>query len=99
MLRTPRNDDVEKAKDKAWIESFHREICKMGTESFPELCFSSVGDTSGNSIVVITQCTVMFQPPFGYTLQIQVTITGFQYEVHVMMKKWRSGVLESVADV
>jgi len=31
--------------------------------------------------------------------RIQVVIIGFQYEVHVLMKKWESGVVKCVADV
>ena len=92
--RTDRASEVDKAE----IESFHRKVCEMEA-CFPELCFSPVRDLSGNSMVVITQRTVMLHSPFGYTSRIRVLITGFQYEVHVLMKKWESGEVKCVADV
>ena len=94
-LGSPRCNIIDKAK----IESFHHEVCELGVDRFPELCFSPVQDISGNSMLVITQRTVMLHPPFGYTSRIQVTITGFEYEVHVLMKKWESGVFQSVFHV
>ena len=78
---------------------FHREVCEMRARCFPELCFAAVEDSSGNSMVMITQRTLNLHPPFGYMSRIRVSISGFQYEVHVMMKKWDSGVLDSIADL
>ena len=82
-LGSPRNDGIDKVK----IKMFHREVCEMGARCFPELCFAAVEDSSGNSMVMITQRTLNLHPPFGCMSQIQVSISGFQYEVHVMMKK------------
>ena len=57
----PRNDGVDKVKTKL----FHREICEMGTRCFPELCFATVEDSSGNSMIMITQRNLNLHPPFG----------------------------------
>ena len=40
----------------------------------------------------------MFCPPMGFTSRIQVTIRGFNYEVHVLMKKLDFGALESIVN-
>ena len=48
---SPRNDGIDKVKSAL----FHREVCDMGAKCFPELCFAPVQDSSGNSMVVITQ--------------------------------------------
>ena len=61
--------DTVSEDDKAKIESFHRKVCEMEA-CFRDLCFSSVRDISGNSTVVILQCTVMLHSPFGYTSRI-----------------------------
>ena len=90
---------INNAADKAKIEFFHCEVCDTVAQCFPELCFISVQDISGNSMVVITQRTLNLHPHFGYISRIRVSISGFQYEVHVMIKIWESGVLESIADV
>ena len=92
---SPTNDGVDRVR----TELFHREVCEMGAKCFPELCFAPVQDSSGNSMVLITQRTLNFHPPFSYTSRIRVIISGFQHEVHVMMKKWESGVLYSIPDV
>ena len=92
---SPRNDGVDKVK----TGIFHREVCEMGARCFLELCFAAVEDSSGNSTVMITQRTLNLHPLFGYMSRIQVSISGFQYKVHVMMKKWDSGVLDSIADL
>ena len=83
-------------KQSKWL---HCEVCKMGAKCFPELCFAAVEDSSGNSMVVITQRTLSLHPPFGYVSRIRVSISGFQYEVHVMMKKWESGVVADVQEL
>ena len=49
-------------------------------------------------MVVITQQTLMFHPPMGFTSRIQVTTRGSKYKVHVMMRKAKSGVLKSITD-
>ena len=51
QLGSPRNDGVNKAN----IQLFHCEVCKMGARCFSELCFVAVKDNSGNSMAVITQ--------------------------------------------
>ena len=58
---SPRFDGVDKVK----TELFHREICEMGTRCFPELCFAAVEDSSGNSMIMITQRTLNLHSPFG----------------------------------
>ena len=86
--------------DRAEHELFHHEVCELGTNDFPDLCFVKAQDDAGNSMVVITQQTLMFHRPFGFTSRVQVTIRGMEYEVHVMMKKLISGTLmKSVRDV
>ena len=91
---SPRNDGVNKAN----IQSFHREVCEMGARCFVKLCFAAVEDSLGNPMV-ITQQTLYLHPLFGYMSQIRVSIWGYQYEVHVLMKKWESGMLHSISDV
>ena len=90
-----RNDGIDKVK----TELFHHEVCEMGAKYFPELCFATVEDSAGNSMVIITQQTLNLHSPFGYMSRIRVSIAAFQYEVHMMMKKWDSGVLDSIYDV
>ena len=79
-------------------EEFHREVSDMLSTVFPELCFVKANDDTGNSMIVITQRTLMFHPPIGFTSRIQVTIRGFNYEVHVLMKKLEFGALESIVN-
>ena len=95
------NGDVEmnNGADKMKIKSFHRKVCDTVAKRFPELCFVSVQDFSGNSMIVITQQTLNHHPPFGHVSRIHAIILVFQYEVHVMMRKLESGVFESVANV
>ena len=57
---------INNAADKVKIESFHHEVCDTVAQCFPELCFISVQDISGNSMVVITQRTLNLHPSFGY---------------------------------
>ena len=83
QLGSPRNDGVDKAN----IQLFHRTVCKMGARCFAEICFAAVEDSLGNSMVVITQRTLYLHPPFAYTSRIRVSICGYQYKVHVIMKK------------
>ena len=63
------------------------------------MCFAKARDDAGNSMVVITQKTLMFHRPFCFTSRIQITIRGMEYEVHVMMKNLISDTLTSVSDV
>ena len=92
--RPSKIDECDKAKN----ERFHSEICYKLASIFPDLCFVKAHDNSGNSMVVITQRTLMFHPPMGFTSRIQVTIRGSEYEVHVMLRKAESGMLESIMD-
>jgi len=85
--------------DRAEYELFHNEVCELGARYFPDMCFAKARDDAGNSMVVITQKTLMFHRPFGFTSRVQITIRGMEYEVHVMMKNLISGTLTSVNDV
>lgn len=52
-----------------------------------------------NTMVVISQQTLMYHLPFGFTSRIQVTIKRNEYEAYVMMMKWESGDLKTISDV
>ena len=56
------NDGVDKM-----YKLFHREVCKMGAKYFLKLPFAAVENSSGNSMVVITQETLTIHPLFGFT--------------------------------
>ena len=79
-------------------ERFHQEICDKLIGVFPDLCFVKAYDKYGNSMIVITQQTLMFHPPMGFTSRIQVAIRGSKYEVYVMMRKGESDILKSIMD-
>jgi len=91
----PKIDESDKAKN----ETFHNEVCENLARHFQDLCFVKAYDSAGNSMVVVTQRTLMFHPPMGFTSRIRITIRGFKYEVSVMMKKIESGDLQSIADI
>ena len=58
-----RDDGIDKVH-----KLFYCEVCKMVAKCFPELCFATVKDSSGNSLIVITQQTLNLHPQalFGY---------------------------------
>ena len=60
-LGSPRNNGVDKVN-----KLFYHEVSQMGATCFPELCFTAAKYSSGNSMVVITQPTLIIHPPFDY---------------------------------
>lgn len=48
----------------------------MGATCFPELCFTAVKYSSGNSMVIITQPTLIIHPPFDYVQEYALTFQG-----------------------
>ena len=62
-LQPPKIDECDKAKN----DTFHNEVCEKPARDFQDLCFVKAYDSSGNSMVVITQRTFMFHPPIGFT--------------------------------
>ena len=62
-LQPPKIDECEKTKN----ETFQNKVCNKLERVFQDLCFVKAYDSSGNSMVVITQQTLMFHPPMGFT--------------------------------
>ena len=74
-------EELENEKDKEQSPTMMETADRIKNELLHcEICDSVI--KPGNSMVVITQQTLTFHPPFGFTSQIQVSIRAFQYEAH-----------------
>ena len=68
---------------------------------FPELVLT-LGHTNDDnkSILVVTQRSPSYHPPFGYTSRVHITIKeDCSYQVHVLMHKLESGVVSNEGEV
>lgn len=82
-------------------EKFLRNFIDSTSQDFPELAFSLGfnGLVSNDPILTITQRNLFDHPPFGFTSRVQITMQYKNYKVHILMRLWEEGELESIQDV
>ena len=71
------------------------EVVMQEEKYFPSLAFMLSSDIESNQlVVVVTQRKLANHPPFGLVSCMQVTITGREYIVHILMRMWESRELD-----
>jgi len=82
-------------------QEFLQNIVDSVASKFPELACTLRYDglDSSNPILTISQKAMFNHPPHGLTSRVCVTIQYKHYKVHVLMRLWREGEIESIDDV
>ena len=79
-------------------EQFLRNVIENASHDFSELAFT-LGFNGLVPFLTITQRTLFDHPPFGFTSRVQITMQYKNYKVHILMRLWKEGELESIQDV
>ena len=80
------------------VTLFEKNVIESASHDFSELAFT-LGFNGLVPFLTITQRNLFDHPPFGFTSRIQITMQYKNYKVHILMRLWKEGELESIQDV
>ena len=62
------------------------------------MAFVNATDENDRPVLIVTHRRLFYHPPFGFTSRIQITLHGYSYVAHVLMIKWKSGVVQTIEE-